>query len=145
MSKLNNLVLKFPRTVIALSLLITVIMLTFVPSIQFEPDVKKMIPDDFPAVKNLAVLDSIFGGSEIIVVAVESDSIFTPAGLKKFASLEALLTDIEGVERVMSLTRTSATAASRSGSCWNRQFATRARVSQFRRALAWTSRPRVAR
>ncbi len=103
MSKLNNLVLKFPRTVIALSLLITVIMLTFVPSIQFEPDVKKMIPDDFPAVKNLAVLDSIFGGSEIIVVAVESDSIFTPEGLKKFASLEALLTDIEGVERVMSL------------------------------------------
>ena len=36
-------------------------------------------------------------------------------------------------------------AASRSGSCWNRRFATRARVSQFRRALAWTSRPGVAR
>ena len=103
MSKLNNLVLKFPRTVIALSLLITVIMLTFVPSVQFEPDVKKMIPDDFPAVRNLDILDSIFGGSEIIVVAVESESIFTPAGLKKFASLETLLGDVVGVERVISL------------------------------------------
>jgi predicted RND superfamily exporter protein len=89
--------------VIALSLLITVIMLTFVPSVQFEPDVKKMIPDDFPAVRNLDILDSIFGGSEIIVVAVESESIFTPAGLKKFASLETLLGDVVGVERVISL------------------------------------------
>ncbi len=88
---------------IALSLLITVIMLSFVPRIQFEPDVKEMIPDDFPAVKNLAVLDSIFGGSEIIVVAVESDFLFTPSVLKKFAPLDTLLADAKGVDKVMSI------------------------------------------
>ena len=47
----------------------------------------------------------------------------------------------QGLDEVPS----SATVASRSGNCWNRLFATRARVSQFRRALAWTSRPKAAR
>ena len=103
MSGLNKIVLKYPRTVIALSLLITVIMLSFLPRIQFDSDVKAMIPDDFPAVKNLTDLDSIFGGSDIIVVAVESDSLFSSDRLKKFAPLDTLLSNVEGVDRVMSL------------------------------------------
>lgn len=103
MSKLNNLVLLFPRTTITLCILISLMMLSFIPKIQFEPDVKKMIPPDFPAIQSLDSLDNIFGGSEIIVVAVESDSLFTPATLEKFATLDSLLGEVNGVDKVLSI------------------------------------------
>ncbi|MEE9165870.1 MAG: MMPL family transporter [Candidatus Neomarinimicrobiota bacterium] len=103
MSKIVDWCLKYPRTVTASAILITVLFGWKIPSIRMNPDIKAMIPQDFPQVVALNQLDSLFGGSEILVVAVESDSVLVPGTLAKFESMHRELEDILTVDRVLSL------------------------------------------
>ena len=103
MSKTFNWIQKYPRTIIALVIITTVLFGWKIPSIKMNPDIKAMLPQDFPQVISVQKLDEIFGGSEIIVVAVESDSLLSSVTLKKFENLQQDLEDIPGVNRVLSI------------------------------------------
>lgn len=103
MSKIIDWSLKYPRTIIASVILITVLLGWKIPSIQMNPDIKAMLPQDFPQVMALNELDDLFGGSEIVVVAVESDSLLSPFTLRKFEAFQVELEDIPAVDRVLSL------------------------------------------
>lgn len=115
MFRIIDLSLKYPRITIASSILITVLLGWKIPSIKMNPDIKAMIPQDFPQVKALNELDDLFGGSEIVVVAVESDSVLSPSTLRKFEGFHEDLEDILEVDRVLSLYSTKEIISSPEG------------------------------
>ena len=103
MSKLIDLSLRFPKTAISLAILITLMFAQNLPHIEFDPDVKAMIPKDFPAIQNLKEIDETFGGSEILIVAAESEKLFSEEVLKKFENLHKELEELSNVDRVLSI------------------------------------------
>jgi len=103
MSKLIDLSLRFPKTAISLAILITLLFAQNLPHIEFDPDVKTMIPKDFPAIQNLEEIDETFGGSEILIVAAESEKLFTQAVLQKFENLHIELEELSNVDKVLSI------------------------------------------
>ena len=103
MSRLTEWALQFPRTTVSGVILVSVLLGWHIPKIHFEPDMKAMIPQDFPQVTALEEIDELFGGNEIIVVAVASDSILHPGTLEKFRSLHEELEEVPSVDRVLSV------------------------------------------
>jgi len=101
--KYLNVVLKFPRTLIASVFLITLLFAWQVPDIQVDTNIKNMIPSDFPIIQSLNRLEEILGGSEIIVIAVDSKSLLTHDTLDKFSRLLEELEEMDETQRVMSL------------------------------------------
>lgn len=96
-------VLKFPRTLITSVLLVTLLFAWQVPDIEIDTDIKNMIPDDFPIIQSLNRLEDLLGGSEIIVIAVESQDLLSKATLEKFAELQEQLEELDEAQTVMSL------------------------------------------
>ncbi len=103
MSRLTEWALQFPRTTVSGVILVSVLLGWHIPKIHFEPDMKAMIPQDFPQVTALEEIDELFGGNEIIVVAVASDSLLHPGTLEKFRSLHEELEEVPSVDRVLSV------------------------------------------
>jgi predicted RND superfamily exporter protein len=50
MNKWIDIVLKYPRSMIAFALLITLLMGWNIPKLEMEADVKAMLPDDFSVI-----------------------------------------------------------------------------------------------
>lgn len=96
-------VLKFPRTLITSLALVTLLFAWQVPDIQIDTDIKNMIPQDFPIIQSLNQLEDILGGSEIVVIAVESENLLTYETLEKFSGLQEDLEDLDEAQRVLSL------------------------------------------
>ena len=97
-------VLKYPKTIIAFCILITVLMGWNIPKLEIEPDLKAMFPKDFDIIVSMNEMEDIFGGSELIVMSISSDDIFNKSTLKKIDDITAEIEEIEMVEKVLSLT-----------------------------------------
>ncbi len=96
-------VLKYPRTTIALALLITVLFLRQVPSLQVDTNIKNMLPANMPTIKALNQMEDVFGGSEIIVLAVKSGHLWSKRTLEYLSALGDSLADMPEMDRVMSI------------------------------------------
>lgn len=97
-------VLKYPKTIIAFCILITVLMGWNIPKLEIEPDLKAMFPKDFDIIVSMNEMEDIFGGSELIVMSISSDDIFNKSTLKKIDDITEEIEEIEMVEKVLSLT-----------------------------------------
>ncbi|MCK4296014.1 MAG: RND family transporter [Candidatus Marinimicrobia bacterium] len=97
-------VLKYPKTIIAFCILITVLMGWNIPKLEIEPDLKAMFPTDFDIIISMNKMEDIFGGSDLIVMSVSSDDIFNENTLKKIDDITSEIEEIEMVDRVISLT-----------------------------------------
>ena len=98
-----DVVLKYPRILITSVLLCTLLFAWQVPDIEVDTNIKNMIPKDFPIIQSLDRLEDILGGSEIIVVAVESENLWSTATLEKFAGLQEALEDFDEAQKVLSI------------------------------------------
>ncbi|MBT6179599.1 MAG: MMPL family transporter [Deltaproteobacteria bacterium] len=75
-----------------------------VPNIKFDGSVKGFLSADHPAVVSIDENAKHFGITDMIIVAVESENIFTPENLEKLQQLHnALLEEVKHVERVDSI------------------------------------------
>jgi hypothetical protein len=96
-------VTRYPRVLIAGILVITGLFLWQIPQLKLDPSVKAMIPRDHPIVQTMNAADSLFGGSAIVVLAVESDRLLYGETLRKFKAFEDSLAAIPLIDRVTSL------------------------------------------
>ena len=96
-------IFSYPRTIISTTAFFTLIFLWQVPGLKLDPSIKGMIPKNDPVVVNMDLLDELFGGSEIIIIGVKSDSILYKQTLEKFQALQDSLEYIDQVTSVMSL------------------------------------------
>lgn len=103
MSKLFKLLLNYPRTIIACSIFTTLLFLWQIPDLQLDPSVKAMIAKDNPVIVNMDMIDSLFTGSEIVIVGIKSDSLLSKHTLTKFEALHDSLENIEQFIQVFSL------------------------------------------
>lgn len=99
-----DLVLNYPRLIIGICLLITLLMGWNIPRIIVDSDIKSMLPEDQEIIVTTNKLEEIFGGSEIVILSVKSDDIFSKATLTKLQKLTNEVESLPIVDRVLSPT-----------------------------------------
>ncbi|GIR56867.1 MAG: hypothetical protein CM15mP64_2790 [Candidatus Neomarinimicrobiota bacterium] len=68
-----------------------------------DPAIRSGLPRDHEIVKSMEKVDKLFSGSDILIVAVESDSLFSFNTLNKLSSFQDSLESIELLSRVSSI------------------------------------------
>ena len=93
----------YPRTIIAGVILITVILGWRVFTLELDPGVRSMLPRDHEIVHSMEKVDELFSGSDIIIIAVESDSLFSYTTLQKLSTFQDSLESIDMIGKVTSI------------------------------------------
>ena len=93
----------YPRTIIAGVVFITVILGWKVSNLELDPGLRSMLPRDHKIVQSMEKVDELFSGSDILIIAVESDSLFSRTTLEKLASFQDSLESIALISRVTSI------------------------------------------
>jgi len=81
---------------------ITLLSLLFIPRLEVNPDLDKFIPDHIENKVYTRHLDSIFGGSEMILLILEAEDVVNDSTLKRLEDIVNDLNEIEGIERCIS-------------------------------------------
>ena len=71
--------------------------------LEMDPSVRSNLPTDHEIVKSMEKINELFSGSDIIIVAVESDSLFSESVLKNLASFQDSLESIDVIGKVVSI------------------------------------------
>ena len=93
----------YPRTIIATVIFLTVVLGFKVFVLEMDPALRSGLPRDHEIVKSMEKVDKLFSGSDILIVAVESDSLFSFNTLNKLSSFQDSLESIELLSRVSSI------------------------------------------
>jgi len=101
--KLFNFDAHFPRSLIAGTVFITLLFIWGIPRLELDPGVRSMIPHQHPMANTMDMADSLFAGTGMIIIAVESDSLFSPEILEKYVSFHDSLENLPLISRVYSL------------------------------------------
>jgi predicted RND superfamily exporter protein len=103
--RIIKIVLAYPKTVIICCLVLTILLASGMRNIRLEEDINEMLPKDLPARLALNELEDIFGGSDVLVVAVSNEeyTIFNHGTLAKIIEITDSLDVLPGVTRVTSL------------------------------------------
>ncbi len=73
------------------------------PRARIQADLETYIPDTVPARLNTDAIDKVFGGSDMLMVLLETDDVLNPATLKRVGKLSRQFKRIKGVNQVLSL------------------------------------------
>jgi len=104
MQQISRLVIKYPGWVVLGVCLLTVGAGFFLRRLRIEADVIQLLPENEPGVRVLKVVDDDFGGSDQVVVLVETDNLFAPGRLMQLDSLVQGLEGLPAVNEVVALT-----------------------------------------
>ncbi len=100
MERWIQIVQKRPWLVIAVVLVITAALGSFLPSLQFDASIEAMIPQDDPVLAELEKAVEDFGSQDLFFIALESDDVFQPGTMQKIADMTAALEKVRGVKAV---------------------------------------------
>lgn len=106
-----DLVVRYPRTAVAIGLLTTLLLGLAARHVRIEASMGSLLRADDPGVQYYSDVRAAFGSDDIAVVGVRAADIFAPETLTKIASVTDKLAELPGVERVLSLTNTVDPAA----------------------------------
>ena len=93
----------YPRTIIATVIFLTVVMGWKIFDLEMDPAISSSLPRDHKIVKSMEKVDSLFTGSDILIIAVESDTLFTGKTLQKLSSFQDTLESLGVISRVTSI------------------------------------------
>jgi predicted RND superfamily exporter protein len=99
----SNLVIRFRVPVIAVTLVVTLALGYFIKDVRVNSDILSYLPKNDPAVQLNEHVGELFGGTQLAVVALETQDVFTASCLAHVAELTAGIGTIEGVASVTSL------------------------------------------
>lgn len=102
--RLVSLINRYPRWIVATVAVFTVVLGIFLKDLRIEAEVRRMLPENEPGVRVLDILDKEFGGSEQVVVLLETEGLFVPGALYQLESLVARLEGLSEVNQVVGLT-----------------------------------------
>lgn len=112
---LYKLVSHKPWVLIFSILLLTVFFLIGSFQLELNPSLKSMVPKQHRFMKTMDEIDDLFGGSTILILAVESDSLLYQTTLEKFAAYNDSLANIDVIKNIVSLYSTSKIISSDTG------------------------------
>ena len=74
-----------------------------VPNAEVESSIKAMLPDDVKSVLDLDAIEELFGGTEMIMLAITADDVLDGDTLRQVRKLSRKLERTKKVDRVLSL------------------------------------------
>jgi hypothetical protein len=95
MRQISRWVVYHPKSVIVILSIITLFFLASVPRIGFLSNLEKMLPQDDPVVKEYEEAKDTFGSQSIIMVAIESDTVFKASTLGKLYGMTEEYEELE--------------------------------------------------
>lgn len=98
-----EIILKFPRTIIATCILITLLLGWHIPKLQIEPDIVEMLPQDLDIIVKTNEMEDTFGGSELVVISISAENIFSRETFSKIKAITEELENNRAIDRVISL------------------------------------------
>ncbi len=104
MKKIAELVLKFRVLLLSLIFVFSIIVILGLKKIKVESDVVKYLRQDDPDVKIFNYIGENYGGTQLALIAIEADDIFTYRVLGLINTLTEEYHNLEGVSSVTSLT-----------------------------------------
>ncbi|RMF60394.1 MAG: RND family transporter, partial [Calditrichaeota bacterium] len=104
MFRLTQLVVKFPKSTIFLTLLCTLLLGYQIRHIKVDPDITSSLPQKIPAKLLYDRMNEIFPSRDMVLIALESDSLFSREVLQLIFQITSHLEDLPNVYSVMSPT-----------------------------------------
>ncbi len=102
MQRLSHLVTRVPWLFVALFLVVTAGFAAVLPQIEIDPEVKNQLPKTMEARENLDVIESHFGGSELLLVVLSAPDVLDPGVLERLEGIGDALSQLDVVDDVMS-------------------------------------------
>ncbi len=96
-------IIRYRWPIIIVSVLITLFFGAQLPRATFNMDFATYIPEDIPARINTEEIDDIFGGSEVLMIMLETEDVLNEATLKRVRSISRQANRTKGIDQVMSL------------------------------------------
>ncbi len=93
----------YPRTIIASIILLTIILSWRIFDLSIDPGMRSLVPVDHPIIKNMALVEELFIGNEIVIVAIESENLLSRKSLEKYSAFHDSLENIISINRVASI------------------------------------------
>jgi uncharacterized protein len=103
MDKLAKWIIRWPWITLGILLLITGFFLAGIPQLEINNSVDSMLPVDHPARLLYDDVNDTFGGTDVMVIAVHSEDIFSEATLTQVLELTEAFQRLPGVDEVVSL------------------------------------------
>ncbi|HEY2748053.1 MAG TPA: hypothetical protein VGL86_25695, partial [Polyangia bacterium] len=107
MNQLIALATRWPRTVVAISLVIAVVAAVGTTRLKNEEDLLVFLPTNDPDVQLFQDVSRRFGSLRVAIVGVEApagDDVFSPASLDKITRATQAIKNVRGVDLILSLT-----------------------------------------
>jgi len=95
-------IIKYRSFIVIASVVITLLSLLLIPRLQVNANVDDYVPDTIKNKVYLKELDSIFGGSEMILIMLYAEDVVNTTTLGRLESLASDLNGLEGIDRVIS-------------------------------------------
>jgi len=93
----------YPRTIIASIILLTIILSWRIFDLSIDPGMRSLVPVDHPIIKNMALVEELFIGNEIVIIAIESENLLSRKSLEKYSAFHDSLENIISINRVASI------------------------------------------
>ena len=94
---------------------ITIFFLIGTSRLEFDPSLKSMVPKQNEFMYTMEEIDDLFGGTTIVILAVESDSLLFEQVLAKYKEFADSLAEINVIEKVVSIYSASSITSSEDG------------------------------
>jgi hypothetical protein len=103
MKPLSEAIIAYRWLIIIGFILITALSASRIPSAEMNPDMLTYLPETMGSRLNKSRIESLFGGSEMIMVLLNTDDVLDPATLVRLKKMSRQMTRIKGIDKVMSL------------------------------------------
>ncbi|MFO7668904.1 MAG: MMPL family transporter [Bacteroidales bacterium] len=94
--------IKYRLHIVILFTGITLLALLLLPKLQVNPDLDKYIPEHIANQKHIQELDSIFGGSDMVMVMMHTEDVVNYSTLTRLGLLARELGNLDGIDRCIS-------------------------------------------
>ncbi len=101
MEFLADLVVRLRWLIIAVFALTTALFGAQLRDIEIEPEIKKQLPEHMPSRQNVARVEEVFGGSEMVMVVLTADDVLAPEVLGRLQGISEGLDALDQTERVI--------------------------------------------
>lgn len=95
-------IIRYRSLIVIIPVIITILSLFAFPKLKVNANVDDYVPDSIKNKVYLKKLDSIFGGSEMILIMLQTEDVVNSGTLKRLESLTTDLVKIEGIDRCIS-------------------------------------------
>jgi len=99
---MKNWILRFRLPIVLLFTGITILSIFLLPRLQVNPDLASYVPDGMGNKKYMKQLDSIFGGSEMVLVMLQAPDVVNHSTLSRLKVLKEELGNLDGIDRCIS-------------------------------------------